>query len=158
MRPIFTARLAVLLTSVAPLALPVLAMAQTAQPQASPSIDDIVVTARRSEESIQSTPVSVWTLGDVRVCLNLSGFVGYYDGVQIALSGLLTQPGCVAGDPVFGEAPYSPDGDCSADNDPQSGTMLANAGKSRVAGQGFNTAIFGPPRQYGLTLRYRLGE
>lgn len=59
MRPIFTARLAVLLTSVAPLALPVLAIAQTAQPQASPSIDDIVVTARRSEESIQSTPVSV---------------------------------------------------------------------------------------------------
>ncbi|MDT7532942.1 TonB-dependent receptor, partial [Sphingobium sp. SA2] len=26
------------------------------------------------------------------------------------------------------------------------------------AGLGFNTAIFGPPRQYGLTLRYRLGE
>lgn len=84
---------------------------------------------------------SDWTLGDVRVRLNLSGFVGYYDGVQIALSGLLTQPGCVAGDPVFGEAPFSPDGDCSADNDPQSGTMLANAGKSRVAGLDFDGRI-----------------
>ena len=47
----------------------------------------------------------------------------------------------MAGDPVFGEAPYSPDGDCSADNDPQSGTLLANAGKSRVAGLDFDGRI-----------------
>ena len=77
-------------------------------------------------------------LGNVRFRLNASGFVGFYDNVQIVLSGLLTQPGCKVGDPVFGKPPYSPDGDCIASNDPQSGTLLVNAGQSRISGLDFD--------------------
>lgn len=80
---------------------------------------------------------SDWNVGDVNIRLNISGFAGYYDGVQIALSGLFTQPGCTPG----AAAPISPDGDCDPTNDPQSGTMLANAGKSRVAGIDYDGRI-----------------
>lgn len=72
--------------------------------------------------------------GGARARFNISGFMGYYDGVQIALSGLFTNSACIAGDPVFGMAPFTPDGDCNPSNDPQTGTMLANAGKSKVSG------------------------
>jgi iron complex outermembrane recepter protein len=78
---------------------------------------------------------SEWDLGGgAKARLNVSGFMGFYDGVQIALSGLFTNAACVAGDPVFGRAPFTPDGDCNPNNDPQTGTMLANAGKSKVSG------------------------
>ncbi|PZU07614.1 MAG: TonB-dependent receptor [Sphingobium sp.] len=75
-----------------------------------------------------------WNLGgDVKLRFNASAFSGWYNGVQIALSGLITQSAaCRAG--VNNPAPISPDGDCDPSNDPQSGTMLINAGKSRVAG------------------------
>ncbi|WP_404476499.1 TonB-dependent receptor [Novosphingobium sp. BL-52-GroH] len=77
---------------------------------------------------------SDWDLGgSVKLRINASAFAGYYSGVQIALSGLITQAGaCVPG--ADNPAPISPDGDCDAANDPQSGTLLVNAGKSRVAG------------------------
>ncbi len=74
----------------------------------------------------------------VRFRLNASGFVGFYDNVQIVLSGLLTQPGCKVGDPAFGKPPFSPDGDCNPNNDPQSGTLLVNAGQSRISGLDFD--------------------
>lgn len=75
-----------------------------------------------------------WNLGgEVKLRFNASVFSGWYSGVQIALSGLITQvAACQAG--VDNPAPISPDGDCDPTNDPQSGTMLVNAGKSRVAG------------------------
>lgn len=75
-----------------------------------------------------------WNLGgDVKLRFNASVFSGWYNGVQIALSGLITQAGaCQPG--ADNPAPISPDGDCDPTNDPQSGTMLVNAGKSRVAG------------------------
>lgn len=77
---------------------------------------------------------SDWDLGgDIKLRFNASGFAGYYSGVQIALSGLITQTGvCVVG--ADNPPPISPDGDCNSANDPQSGTLLVNAGKSRVAG------------------------
>lgn len=84
---------------------------------------------------------SDWHVGDVAIRLNASAFAGFYDGVQVALSGVRTNFGCVVGDPVFGQAPYSPDGDCNPDNDPQTGTLLGNAGKSRVAGIDFDGRI-----------------
>ena len=78
---------------------------------------------------------SEWDLGGgAKARFNISGFMGFYDGVQIALSGLFTNSACVVGDPVFGRAPFTPDGDCDRNNDPQTGTMLANAGKSKVSG------------------------
>lgn len=76
---------------------------------------------------------SDWDLGGAKLRFNASAFSGWYNGVQIALSGLITQAAaCQAG--VDNPAPISPDGDCDPTNDPQSGTMLVNAGKSRVAG------------------------
>jgi iron complex outermembrane receptor protein len=84
---------------------------------------------------------SDYTFGDVRTRLNVSLFDGYYSGVQVPLSGLLTQPGCIAGNPVYGKPPYSPDGDCNSNNDPNSGTLLINAGKSRVDGIDFDGDI-----------------
>jgi iron complex outermembrane recepter protein len=78
---------------------------------------------------------SEWDLGGgAKARLNLSGFMGFYDDVQVPLSGLFTNAACVAGDPVFGRAPFTPDGDCNPNNDPQTGVMLANAGKSKVSG------------------------
>lgn len=75
-----------------------------------------------------------WNLGgDVKLRFNASVFSGWYNGVQIALSGLVTQAAaCQPG--VNNPAPISPDGDCNPTNDPQTGTMLVNAGKSRVSG------------------------
>ena len=84
---------------------------------------------------------SDYKIGDVRTRLNVSLFSGWYTGVQVPLSGLLTQPGCKAGDPVFGKPPYSPDGDCNPNNDPNSGTLLVNAGQSRVDGIDFDGDI-----------------
>lgn len=84
---------------------------------------------------------SDWDVGGVKVRLNASAFVGYYDGVQIALSGVRTNPGCTVGAPVLGQPPYSPDGDCDPNNDPQSGTLLVNAGKARIAGLDFDGRI-----------------
>ncbi len=82
-----------------------------------------------------------YAIGNVRTRFNVSLFDGWYSGVQVPLSGLLTQPGCKAGDPTFGKPPYSPDGDCNPNNDPNSGTLLVNAGNSRVEGIDFDGDI-----------------
>jgi iron complex outermembrane receptor protein len=94
---------------------------------------------------------SDWHVGDIGIRLNASAFAGYYDGVQVVFSGVRTNPGCLVGDPVFGQAPYSPDGDCNPDNDPQTGTLLGNGGKSRVAGIDFDGRITASSR---LTLTF----
>jgi iron complex outermembrane receptor protein len=80
---------------------------------------------------------SDWNIGDVKLRLNASGFMGWYNKVQVVLTGVqVTAPGCIAGDPVFGApgSPYTPDGDCNPQNDPASGTLLVNAGKTKVPG------------------------
>src|SRR3546814_3364481 len=72
--------------------------------------------------------------GVVKIRLNASPFVGWYSGVQVPISGLNTQATCSTTAPGGTDAPLSPDGDCNAANDPAGGTLLVNAGKTRVAG------------------------
>lgn len=76
-----------------------------------------------------------WNVRQIKVRLNASAFIGWYDKVRVVLTGVqVTAPGCVAGYAVFGKAglPYTPDGDCSTLDDLASGTLLVNAGKTRV--------------------------
>jgi iron complex outermembrane receptor protein len=72
--------------------------------------------------------------GDVAIRLNASPFIGWYSGVQVPVSGLNTTAACGTG--PGGSNPFrsSPDGDCDASNDPSGGTLLVNAGKTRVSG------------------------
>jgi iron complex outermembrane receptor protein len=72
--------------------------------------------------------------GNVRFRFNASPFVGWYSGVQVPITGLNTQATCSLTTPGGTNAPNSPDGDCNAANDPAGGTLLVNAGKTRVAG------------------------
>ena len=72
--------------------------------------------------------------GDVAIRFNASPFVGWYSNVQVPISGLNTQASCSLTAPGGTDAPRSPDGDCNAANDPSGGTLLVNAGKTRVAG------------------------
>jgi iron complex outermembrane recepter protein len=71
-------------------------------------------------------------LGSVQLRFNVDGFVGWYKDVHSGVTGLQTSPLCVPG--VDNPAPISPDGDCDATNDPTGGTLLVNAGESRVSG------------------------
>ena len=72
--------------------------------------------------------------GDVAVQLNASPFVGWYSSVQVPISGLNTTAACGTGAGGTNPPRSSPDGDCNAANDPSGGTLLVNAGKTRVAG------------------------
>ncbi|WP_183955359.1 TonB-dependent receptor [Sphingobium fontiphilum] len=81
---------------------------------------------------------SEWNVGDVRGRLNISAFRADYSDVQIGLTGVRTAAGCIVGDPVRGEFPYSPDGNCDTSDDPASGGLLANLGKTRVSGVEFD--------------------
>lgn len=83
-----------------------------------------------------------WRAGEVRGRVNVSAFSGWYNGVQIPLSGLATPAaGCSTTTPG-GTAPgLSPDGDCDPGNDPTGGTLLVNAGKTRVSGIDFDTLV-----------------
>lgn len=76
---------------------------------------------------------SDFDIGDVQLRFNVSGFIGWYDNVQTALTGVQTVLGvCTPG--VDNPAPISPDGDCDPNNDPAGGTLLVNIGESRVSG------------------------
>ena len=77
---------------------------------------------------------SDFKLGDVAVRFNASPFIGWYSNVQVPISGLNTQASCSLTAPGGTDAPRSPDGDCNAANDPSGGTLLVNAGKTRVSG------------------------
>jgi len=77
---------------------------------------------------------SDFRLGDMAVQLNASPFVGWYKGVQVPVSGLNTTADCGTGPGGSNPPLSSPDGDCNAANDPSGGTLLINAGKTRVAG------------------------
>src|SRR5690606_5520569 len=77
---------------------------------------------------------SDWTIGTVGVRANASAFVGDYEDVQVALSGV--QSTIAACNPASNDNPpaVSPDGDCDPNNDPAGGTLLVNIGESRVSG------------------------
>jgi len=83
---------------------------------------------------------SEFRAGDITGRFNVSAFAGWYSGVQVPLTGL-TNLNC---DPTVpgGTAPgRSPDGDCDTSNDPTGGTLLVNAGKTRVSGIDFDGRI-----------------
>lgn len=77
---------------------------------------------------------SSWQAGDVSGRFNVSGFVTKAKDTQYALTGAATQAGCVAGDPMFGQPPFSPDGDCDPSNDPAQTTLLVNLGDTTIKG------------------------
>lgn len=75
-----------------------------------------------------------WQIGGIDIRTNASAFVGYYDDVQSALTGVNTVGS--ACDPSRPDNPpgISPDGNCNAADDPVGGTLLANIGESKVSG------------------------
>ncbi|TVV77095.1 TonB-dependent receptor [Sphingomonas solaris] len=94
---------------------------------------------------------SDFKLGDVGLRFNASPFVGWYSNVQVPISGLNTQASCSLTAPGGTNAPRSPDGDCNAANDPSGGTLLVNAGKTRVSGVDLSGRIQ-PTRTLSLDL------
>ncbi|WP_371433404.1 TonB-dependent receptor [Novosphingobium sp.] len=83
--------------------------------------------------------------GEVAIRFNVSPFIGWYSSVQVPISGLNTQATCSTSTPGGTDAPKSPDGDCNASNDPSGGTLLVNAGSTRVAGIDLSTRIAPTP-------------
>lgn len=83
--------------------------------------------------------------GDVAIRFNASPFVGWYSNVQVPVSGLNTQATCSTTTPGGTAAPRSPDGDCNPNNDPSGGTLLVNAGSTRVAGIDLSARIAPTP-------------
>ena len=79
--------------------------------------------------------------GDVAIRFNASPFIGWYSNVQVPITGLNTQATCSTVTPGGTAVPNSPDGDCNPKNDPSGGTLLANAGATRVAGIDLYTRI-----------------
>lgn len=77
---------------------------------------------------------SEFSFGTVRTRLNLAAFIGFYKNALSSASGLTTNAGCIAGDPVFGTFPYTPDGNCNPSDDPSATTLLSNFGKTKVPG------------------------
>lgn len=69
---------------------------------------------------------------DALLRLNLSVFTGKYTDVQTPLSGVQLAANCDPG--VVNPPGVSPDGDCDPNNDPSGGTLLVNAGESKVSG------------------------
>ena len=95
---------------------------------------------------------SDWMLGNVAMQVNASAFVGYYDDVQSALTGVVSS-GLQACDPTSANNPpsISADGDCDPNNDPSGGTLIVNVGESRVSG--LDLAVIIAPTQ-NLTLNF----
>src|SRR3546814_10990622 len=78
---------------------------------------------------------SDWRVCDVRGRFNVSGFIGWYKGVQAPLSCVITNAAaCNPSIPATLQPPISPDGDCDPGNDPNGGSLLINSGKSQVSG------------------------
>ena len=103
-------------------------------PQLAPAIQDLQTFAPEKVTDLEVGVKSEWTLGSMTGRLNVAGFITKAKGVQYPLAGLSTQPGCVAGDPVKGAPPFTPDGDCNAANDPSLSALLLNAGDTTVKG------------------------
>jgi len=78
---------------------------------------------------------SDWMLGNVALRMNASAFVGYYDDVQSALTGVLSSDLQACNPSSSNNPPHiSADGDCNPNNDPAGGTLIVNVGESRVSG------------------------
>lgn len=84
---------------------------------------------------------SKFDVGGMGVRLNASPFIGWYSNVQVPITGLSTQAACSTTTPGGTDAPLSPDGNCNKADDPSGGTLLVNAGKTRIAGVDFDAEI-----------------
>ncbi len=84
---------------------------------------------------------SDFQMGEMRAQFNASPFVGWYSGAQVPISGLNTNAACGTGPGGSNPPRSSPDGDCNPANDPSGGTLLVNAGETRVAGIDLSTRI-----------------
>src|SRR3546814_4290438 len=105
-----------------------------------------------SSDLIEIGVRSDWRVGDVRGRFNVSGFIGWYKGVQAPLSGVITNAAaCNPSIPATLQPPISPDGDCDPGNDPNGGSLLINSGKSQVSGIDMEGTI--SPTEW-LTLNY----
>jgi iron complex outermembrane receptor protein len=82
-----------------------------------------------------------WNIGDVSGRFNISAYIADTKNAQLGISGFSTIAGCTVGDPVFGQPPFSPDGDCIRTNDPSGTLMVANAGDKRTKGIEFDGYI-----------------
>jgi iron complex outermembrane receptor protein len=94
---------------------------------------------------------SKFDVGGMAVRLNASPFIGWYSNVQVPITGLSTQAACSTTTPGGTDAPLSPDGNCDKADDPSGGTLLVNAGKTRIAGFDFDAEI-SPIRRLSLEL------
>jgi iron complex outermembrane recepter protein len=74
---------------------------------------------------------SDWHIGSTLFRFNASAFSGWYDHVQVPLTGVQTSPLCT---PTNSGPGVSPTGSCNPANDPAGGTLLVNLGKSQVSG------------------------
>jgi iron complex outermembrane recepter protein len=74
---------------------------------------------------------SDWQIGNTALRFNASVFSGWYDKVQVPLTGVQTSPLCTATNNGPG---VSPTGSCNPANDPAGGTLLVNLGQTQVSG------------------------
>jgi iron complex outermembrane receptor protein len=83
---------------------------------------------------------SDWRLAGMTGRLNVSAFTQKNTDVQVPIPGLTTTqvPGFCLGNPP---APVWLDGDCNRANDPSSGTLIFNTGKTRVRGIEIDAAV-----------------
>ena len=86
-------------------------------------------------------------IGGMRTKLNVSAFRGKSKDVQFIVSGFSTNRAIC--NPANPTRPSSPDGDCDPNNDPASGSVLANVGDKVVKGLEFEASIELVP---GLTI------
>jgi iron complex outermembrane receptor protein len=92
-----------------------------------------------------------WMLGGIDVRSNVSVFLGRYEDVQSALTGVQTAAAnCVPGS--VNPPGISPDGDCNAADDPAGGVVIVNIGESQVSGIDFDLTFALTPE-----LRLNLG-
>lgn len=103
-------------------------------PQLGPAIRDLQSFAPEEVTDLEGGVKSEWAVGSVKGRLNVAGFITKAKNVQYPLAGLSTQPGCIAGDPIAGAPPFTPDGDCNPANDPSLSALLLNAGDTTVKG------------------------
>ncbi|WP_404478574.1 TonB-dependent receptor [Novosphingobium sp. BL-52-GroH] len=110
-------------------------------PALGPTLVDRQVFKPEKVTDFEAGVKSSWTAGRLSGRANISVFLTKAKDVQYTLTGLVTQPGCAVGDPVFGGPPFSPDGDCFPGNDPAQSVLLVNIGDTTVRGVEFDLSI-----------------
>ncbi|MFA5493722.1 MAG: TonB-dependent receptor [Porticoccaceae bacterium] len=120
-------------------------------PTFSPVLRSVQTYAPETVTDVELGVRTDWHLGQTRLRLNASAFIGYYDDIQINISGIQSMPGCVVGDLVYGVMPYTPDGDCNPNNDPNGGVLIENGGSARISGFDYDIQFY-PTERLALSL------